>query len=172
LFTSSHNSSVSIITSQGPTENLAGATSALSATQTRSASIRVIPLHVPVNRPVIAELSSKDVIHDYFVPAMRIGGDAIPGSLIPIWFTPLKTGTYEVICAQLCGLGHYGMKGTLVVDTPQDYEAWLKERAELAGGAQPASSPGAPQQPQNKLPQAAGKPEQQPAQPAQSPGQL
>jgi cytochrome c oxidase subunit 2 len=131
-------------------------------------------LHVPVNRPVIAELSSKDVIHDFFLPSMRIAGDAIPGSLIPIWFTPLKTGTYEVICAQLCGLGHYGMKGTLVVDTPQDYEAWLKERAELAGGAQPASSPGAPQQPQpqNKPPQPAGKPEQQPAQPAQSPGQL
>jgi cytochrome c oxidase subunit 2 len=91
-------------------------------------------LHVPVNRPVIAELSSKDVIHDYFLPGMRIGGDAIPGSLIPIWFTPVKTGTYEAICAQLCGLGHYGMKGTLVVDTPQDYEAWLKERAELSGG--------------------------------------
>ncbi len=98
-------------------------------------------LHVPVNRPVIAELSSKDVIHDYFLPAMRIGGDAIPGSLIPIWFTPIKTGTYEVICAQLCGLGHYGMKGTLVVDTPQDYQTWLKERAELAGGAQSAPSP-------------------------------
>src|SRR5258707_13657703 len=64
---------------------------------------------------------------------MRIGGDAIPGSLIPIWFTPVKTGSYEVVCAQLCGLGHYGMKGTLVVDTPQDYQAWLKERAELAG---------------------------------------
>src|SRR4029077_6173394 len=45
----------------------------------------------------------------------------------------VKTGTYEVVCAQLCGLGHYGMKGTLVVDTPQDYQAWLKERAELAG---------------------------------------
>src|SRR5947207_2613273 len=82
-------------------------------------------LHVPVGRPVIAELSSKDVIHDYFIPDMRIAGDAIPGSLIPIWFTPVKTGTYEVICAQLCGLGHYGMKGTLVVDTPQDYLAWL-----------------------------------------------
>src|SRR6476469_5509610 len=102
-------------------------------------------LHVPVDRPVIAELSSKDVIHDYFIPDMRIAGDAIPGSLIPIWFTPVKTGTYEVICAQLCGLGHYGMKGTLVVDTPQDYKAWLQERAELAGSAQaapPASSPG------------------------------
>ena len=98
-------------------------------------------LHVPVNRPVIAELSSKDVIHDFFLPDMRIAGDAIPGSLIPIWFTPIKTGTYEVICAQLCGLGHYGMKGTLVVDTPQDYQTWLKERAELAGGAQSAPSP-------------------------------
>jgi len=131
---------------------------------------------VPVGRPVIAELSSKDVIHDYFVTDMRIAGDAIPGSLIPIWFTPVKTGTYEVICAQLCGLGHYGMKGTLVVDTPQDYQAWLKERAELAGTQAAASSPapGAPHppQPENKPPAPAGKPEQQPAQPAQSPGQL
>ena len=93
-------------------------------------------LHVPVNRPVIAELSSKDVIHDFFLPSMRIAGDAIPGSLIPIWFTPIKTGTDEIICGQLCGLGHYGMKGTLVVDTPQDFQAWLKERTELAGGAQ------------------------------------
>jgi cytochrome c oxidase subunit II len=148
-------------------------------------------LHVPVNRPVIAELSSKDVIHDFFVPSMRIAGDAIPGSLIPIWFTPIKTGTDEVICGQLCGLGHYGMKGTLVVDTPQDYQAWLKERAELSGGAQgapppgapksqntggqPQPSPAAPQQPpqqQNKPAAPAGKPEQQPPQPAQSPGQL
>jgi len=96
-------------------------------------------LHVPVNRPVIVELSSKDVIHDFFLPSMRIAGDAIPGSLIPIWFTPIKTGTDEVICGQLCGLGHYGMKGTLVVDTPPDYEVWLKERAELAGGAQGAA---------------------------------
>ena len=112
-------------------------------------------LHVPVNRPVVAELSSKDVIHDFFLPSMRIGGDAIPGSLIPVWFTPIKTGTDEVICAQLCGLGHYGMKGTLVVDTQQDYEAWLKERAELAGGTQGAASPSpspAGQQPQSQTP--------------------
>jgi cytochrome c oxidase subunit 2 len=112
-------------------------------------------LHVPVDRPVIIELSSKDVIHNFCLPHMRIAADAIPGSLIPMWFTPIKAGTYEVICGQLCGLGHYGMKGTLVVDTPADYEAWLKERAELAG-TQPASAPGAPspapnaQQPQNK----------------------
>ena len=105
-------------------------------------------LHVPVDRPVIVELSSKDVIHDFFVPHMRIAGDAIPGSLIPIWFKPIKTGTYEVICGQLCGLGHYGMRGTLVVDTPADYQAWLKERAELAGTqsapAPTSRPPGAP----------------------------
>jgi cytochrome c oxidase subunit II len=91
-------------------------------------------LHVPVNRSVIVELSSKDVIHNFALVSMRIAGDAIPGSLIPMWFKPIKTGTYEVICGQLCGLGHYGMKGTLVVDEPNDYQAWLKERAELAGG--------------------------------------
>jgi cytochrome c oxidase subunit II len=90
-------------------------------------------LHIPVNRSVIIELSSKDVIHNFALPNMRIAQDAIPGSIIPMWFKPLKTGTYEVVCGQLCGLGHYSMKGSLVVDTPQDYQAWLKERAELAG---------------------------------------
>lgn len=97
-------------------------------------------LHLPVDRPVIIELSSKDVIHNFCLPHMRIAGDAIPGSLIPMWFKPIKTGTYEVVCGQLCGLGHYGMKGTVVVDTPEDYQAWLKEQAELAG-TQSASPP-------------------------------
>ncbi|PYJ69771.1 MAG: hypothetical protein DME75_10430 [Verrucomicrobia bacterium] len=120
-------------------------------------------LHVPVNRPVILELASKDVIHDFFLPHMRIAGDAIPGSLIPIWFTPLKTGTYEVICGQLCGLGHYSMKGSLVVDTPEDYQTWLKERAELAGtqGGPPAGAPKAENPP--------AKQDNKPAQPAASP---
>lgn len=90
-------------------------------------------LHVPVNTPVIVEVSSKDVIHNFALPHMRSAQDAIPGSIIPFWFKPIKTGTYEIVCGQLCGLGHYGMKGTLVVDTPADYQAWLKERAELAG---------------------------------------
>jgi cytochrome c oxidase subunit 2 len=95
--------------------------------------VAVGELHVPVNRSVIIELSSKDVIHNFALVSMRIAQDAIPGSLIPMWFKPIKTGTYEVICGQLCGLGHYGMKGTLVVDEPAEYQAWLKERAELAG---------------------------------------
>jgi cytochrome c oxidase subunit 2 len=90
-------------------------------------------LHTPVNRPLIIELSSKDVIHNFALVHMRIAQDAIPGSLIPMWFKPIKEGTYEVICGQLCGLGHYSMKGSLVVDNEADYQAWLKERAELAG---------------------------------------
>jgi len=103
-------------------------------------------LHVPVDRPVIIELSSKDVIHNFGLPHMRIAQDAIPGQIIPMWFKPIKTGSYEVVCGQLCGLGHYGMKGMLVVDNPADYQAWLKERVELSG-SQPAPAPAEPAKP-------------------------
>jgi cytochrome c oxidase subunit II len=119
-------------------------------------------LHVPVDRPVIIELSSKDVIHNFALVHMRIAQDAIPGSLIPMWFKPIKTGTYEIICGQLCGLGHYGMKGTLVVDSPADYQAWLKERAELSGTQ--AAAPAAP-----KTANPSGQPEGKPGEPTQSP---
>jgi cytochrome c oxidase subunit 2 len=97
-------------------------------------------LHVPVGRPVIIELSSKDVIHNFALPHMRMAQDAIPGQIIPMWFKPIKPGNYEVVCGQLCGLGHYGMKGMLVVDNPEEYQAWLKERVELSG-AQSAPAP-------------------------------
>lgn len=114
-------------------------------------------LHVPVDRPVIVEITSKDVIHNFALPAMRAAQDAIPGSVIPMWFKPIKTGTYEIVCGQLCGLGHYGMKGSIVVDNAADYQAWLKERVELSGNQAgssppaapaPAASPSAPKPPQ------------------------
>ncbi|MGI8891410.1 MAG: cytochrome c oxidase subunit II [Chthoniobacterales bacterium] len=108
-------------------------------------------LHVPVDRNVIIDLSSKDVIHNFCLPAMRIAQDAIPGQIIPMWFKPVKTGTFEVVCGQLCGLGHYAMKGALVVDTPDEYQAWLKERVELSGG-QPAAAPPALQRPAGEPP--------------------
>src|SRR5213592_1727289 len=106
----------------------------------------VVPseLHIPVDRSVIIELSSKDVIHNFCLPNMRIAQDAIPGSIIPMWFKPIKAGTYEVICGQLCGLGHYSMKCSVVVDTPEDYQAWLKERAEMAAQSQAAPPPPTP----------------------------
>ena len=79
---------------------------------------------------------------------------AIPGQIVPMWFKAIKPGNYEVICGQLCGLGHYSMKGMLVVDNPSEYQAWLKERLELSGSqtapapterppANPSGEPGA-----------------------------
>src|SRR3954464_4219600 len=103
-------------------------------------------LHVPVDRPVIIELSSKDVIHNFALPHMRSAQDAIPGQIIPMWFKPIKTGSYEVVCGQLCGLGHYSMKGMLVVDTPDQYQAWLKEKADMSKAA-PAPPPAATDRP-------------------------
>jgi cytochrome c oxidase subunit II len=90
-------------------------------------------LHVPVNHPVIVDVMSKDVIHDFCIPNMRIAQDAIPGSVIPMWFIPVKTGTYEVVCAQLCGNNHSLMKATLVVDNEADYRKWFNETAKLSG---------------------------------------
>src|SRR6476660_889328 len=111
----------------------------------------VVPgeLHVPVDRSVIIELSSKDVIHNFCLPHMRIAQDAIPGSIIPMWFKPIKTGEFEVVCGQLCGLGHYSMKGQLVVDEPAAYQDWLKEQASLAA---PASAPPAAERPPGEPP--------------------
>jgi cytochrome c oxidase subunit 2 len=116
-------------------------------------------LHVPVDRNVIIDLSSKDVIHNFCLPAMRIAQDAIPGEIIPMWFKPIKAGTFEVVCGQLCGLGHYSMKGSLVVDTPADYEAWIKEKVELSGSqsAPPAPSASAAPAPGAEPPAAAPK---------------
>ncbi len=108
-------------------------------------------LHVPVDRSVIVEVTSKDVIHNFALPHMRAAQDAIPGTIIPLWFKPIKIGTYEIVCGQLCGLGHYGMKGSLVVDSPEDYQAWLKERVELAG---PVNAPPPLQRPEGEPPPA------------------
>ena len=84
-------------------------------------------LHIPVNKPCIIDVMSKDVIHDFCIPNMRAAQDAIPGSIIPMWFVPIKTGSYDVVCAQLCGSNHSLMKSTLVVDTEADYKKWYKE---------------------------------------------
>ena len=89
--------------------------------------------HLPVNTPCIIDVMSKDVIHDFCIPNMRTAEDAIPGAVIPMWFVPIKTGTYDVVCAQLCGSGHALMKATLVVDSAADYKKWYDETAKLEG---------------------------------------
>ena len=85
--------------------------------------------HVPVHKPVIARLSSKDVIHSFSLPVMRVKQDVIPGQVIPSWFEAKKTGNFEIACAQLCGLGHYRMRGFFVVETAEAFKAWLDQMA-------------------------------------------
>ncbi len=93
-------------------------------------------MHVPVNKPVVIHLSSKDVIHSFKLIAMRVTQDAIPGLKIPLHFTPTKVGVYQINCAQLCGPGHYNMSGgRLFVDTQEDYEKWLAAQPKAGAAA-------------------------------------
>jgi cytochrome c oxidase subunit 2 len=80
---------------------------------------------VPVNEPILFNLRSRDVIHSFFVPYLRLKQDAMPGMVIPVWFTCEKEGTYDLVCAELCGWGHYKMAGRLKVVSRPAYEAWL-----------------------------------------------
>lgn len=98
---------------------------------------------VPVNRPIIVDLNSKDVIHSFGIPVARVKQDAVPGMEIPIHFEVKETGEFEIACAQLCGVGHYRMRGQFVVKSAEDYAKWMAEQeAELAkelGDAAPAA---------------------------------
>ena len=97
-------------------------------------------LYLPVNKPIIIKLRSKDVIHSFGVPELRVKQDAIPGLTIPIWFIPTVTTAemrtrkgnpefqYEIACAQLCGLGHSSMRGFVTVQTAEEFQAWLDEK--------------------------------------------
>ncbi len=90
-------------------------------------------MHVPVNKPVIAYVSSRDVIHSFKVLAMRAAQDAIPGMRIPMWFKPTKEGKYQVYCAQLCGNGHASMaQGMIVVESEEAYKKWLASKSGAA----------------------------------------
>jgi cytochrome c oxidase subunit 2 len=89
-------------------------------------------LHVPVDRPVVADLTAEDAIHSFFVPVFRLKQDAVPGMRIPVWFQATQVGEYEIACAELCGLGHYRMRGMVHVHTQEDFDRWMLARA--AGG--------------------------------------
>ena len=85
-------------------------------------------LHLKTNRPVQILLRSVDVLHNFYVPQFRAKMDAIPGIVSYYWFEPNKIGEYEVLCAEYCGIGHYGMRAKVVVENEQNYENWLEEQ--------------------------------------------
>lgn len=86
-------------------------------------------MRIPVNRPVIVDVRSKDVIHNLALVPMRAAQDATPGVKSHMWFKPTKTGTWDIICGQLCGSGHSQMKATLEVMTEKEYDEWFKEQS-------------------------------------------
>ena len=89
-------------------------------------------LHFPVGRPLIVTLHSKDVIHSFFLPEFRVKQDAVPGMTTRIWLEATRVGNWEIACAELCGLGHFRMKGFVTVETPEEFERWLAETAKEA----------------------------------------
>ena len=102
-------------------------------------------LHLPVDKPALIYLTSKDVVHSFGIPEMRVKQDVIPGEQFPVWFEPIVTTAemrartddpdfhYVIACAQLCGLGHYRMKATVTIHTQAEYDAWMAEQQELKG---------------------------------------
>ncbi|MBI4467822.1 MAG: hypothetical protein HY650_00710 [Acidobacteria bacterium] len=84
---------------------------------------------VPVGRPVRIRLRSKDTLHSFFLPNFRVKQDAVPGMTIQLGFVPTVRGEYEIACAELCGLGHYSMRGLLHVVTEAEFNKWLSEQS-------------------------------------------
>jgi cytochrome c oxidase subunit 2 len=85
-------------------------------------------LYLPLNRPVLVHLSSKDVIHSFGLIEMRVKQDAIPGMSMPVWFVPSRLGEYEISCSQLCGLGHFRMRGFITVQNDADFQKWMGDQ--------------------------------------------
>ncbi len=99
-------------------------------------------VHLPVGRPVKALLRSIDVLHDFAVPQFRVKMDLVPGLVTYVWVTPTRTGEFDLLCEELCGLAHFTMRGKVVVEEEDAYQAWLRgyptfaqSSAQLAGDA-------------------------------------
>ncbi len=104
-------------------------------------------LHLPVGQPVKMVLRSKDVLHDFYVPEFRAKMDLVPGIVTYFWMTPTRKGKYDILCAELCGVGHHEMRGTVIVEPRKDFEAWLSQQMSFeqmmaqAGSAQISAPP-------------------------------
>lgn len=92
-------------------------------------------LWVPSGKPVTVTLTSKDVIHSFYLPVLRVKQDTIPGQVVPVWFEATGNGDFEIACAQLCGVAHYRMMGKLFIRSQDEYQAKLKELGSAAAAA-------------------------------------
>lgn len=90
-------------------------------------------VHVPIDKPVKFLLRSKDVLHDFAVAQFRVKMDLVPGMNTFLWLTPTRTGRFEILCEELCGLAHYTMRGAVIVDEPDNYQTWLARQPTFEG---------------------------------------
>ena len=88
-------------------------------------------LHLPAKEDIVVVLKSEDVLHSFFLPNLRVKQDAVPGMQQLVWFKALQDGRYDLVCAELCGWGHYKMKGQVVFEPRADFDAWLASQTEL-----------------------------------------
>ncbi|MEN3362802.1 MAG: cytochrome c oxidase subunit [Burkholderiales bacterium] len=100
-------------------------------------------VHLPLNKPVKLLLRSDDVLHDFYVPQFRGRMNIVPGMVTSFWFTPTKAGRYEVMCAQLCGVGHYNMRAYVVVEEEAAFRTWLAAQPTFAKTMERAKGGGA-----------------------------
>ncbi len=97
-------------------------------------------LHLPEDEEAVLAIKSMDVLHNFFIPNVRVKNDVVPGMKQHVWFTPMKRGQYDIVCAELCGWGHYKMKGRMTIVSPANFEKWMEEqRAEQTAVAMPAN---------------------------------
>ncbi|MEX3897080.1 c-type cytochrome [Paraburkholderia sp. BR10954] len=89
-------------------------------------------VHLPLNRPIQVLTRSRDVLHDFYVPPFRARMNIVPGMVTTFWFTPTKAGRYDILCAQLCGLGHANMRGVVVVEDEASFSRWLAQQSTFA----------------------------------------
>src|SRR5690606_3313162 len=94
--------------------------------------VRNSEMYLPVGQPVKALLRSKDVLHNYTVPQFRVKMDMVPGTVTYLWFTPTTTGSYDILCEELCGIGHHIMRGRVVVTEQAEYDTWLASQPTFA----------------------------------------
>jgi cytochrome c oxidase subunit 2 len=93
-------------------------------------------MHVPANVPVRVRLESEDVIHSFYLPDLRLKQDAVPGMTMEMWFEATQPGEYVVGCAELCGLGHYRMKGSMIAHAEAEFQQWNTDQQQRVAAAQ------------------------------------
>ena len=94
--------------------------------------VEAADLHLQLNKPIKVLLRSVDVLHDFYVPQFRAKMDLVPGMVTYFWFTPTRTGSFDILCAELCGVGHHAMRGIVIVDNDSDYQKWLQAQQTFA----------------------------------------